>query len=182
MGRPAKPNAIRKLEGNREHRPLRNEANHAPGIPDKPKGISAAASAVWDRLVADMDPQILRLADRCALWHLCEDEAILAQAYSELWKATKVAKNAAGLSTNVDTDRRKLPGEILPFLSTADGRGVMTAIRDLAHRTITERREFGLTPSSRTRVGTDKKAGTGDPLDDVVFGQHAEAIRMPKPN
>ena len=49
----------------------------------------------------------------------------------------------------------------MALLSMQNGRLVMAAIRDLAARTIVERREFGLTPSSRTRIAAAAELGVG---------------------
>jgi hypothetical protein len=86
LGPPPKPNALRIAEGLAGHRPLRRELAHARGLPLKPKGMSAAASKCWDRLIADLDPQTLRRADQDALRALAEDEALLWDAYLGLRK------------------------------------------------------------------------------------------------
>jgi hypothetical protein len=45
----------------------------------------------------------------------------------------------------------------------------MNAIRDLGARVLIERREFGLTPSSRTRISTQGE-GSIDPLEMKLCG------------
>ena len=49
------PTKIRILNGNPSRRPLLlNEPQFAPGIPDRPTGMSAGARKHWDELVGEM--------------------------------------------------------------------------------------------------------------------------------
>ncbi len=48
-------------------------------------------------------------------------------------------------------------------MSMTSGRLAMNAIRDIAGRVIIQRREFGLTPSSRTRI----TGSTDDSIDSL---------------
>jgi P27 family predicted phage terminase small subunit len=174
-----KPSELRKLEGLRAHRPLpENEPQYPSRLPRKPKKISAAASKIWDELVAEMGGvAILRSVDRRALWQLCEDEAILAEAYDGLWKLSAMLRKKA------EAEGKTLPaGPVAALLTMTNGRVAMAAIRDLAARTIVERREFGLTPASRTRVTSDSRQNAQDPLDDAIFNRDVELLVLPKPN
>lgn len=146
-----KPTGVRVLEGCRAHRPLpENEPQYPPGIPFKPKRISRQARVVWDELVAEMAPaNVLRNVDQRALWQLAEDESLLAEAYSGLWKMVKALQDKA------KSEGKELPGgPLFALVSMTSGRLAMNAIRDLGARVLIERREFGLTPSSRTRINT----------------------------
>ena len=146
-----KPTGVRVLEGCRAHRPLpENEPQYPPGIPFKPKRISRQARVVWDELVAEMAPaNVLRNVDQRALWQLAEDESLLAEAYSGLWKMVKALQDKA------KSEGKELPGgPLFALVSMTSGRLAMNAIRDLGARVLLERREFGLTPSSRTRINT----------------------------
>jgi phage terminase small subunit len=142
---------VRVLEGCRAHRPLpENEPQYPPGIPSKPKRISRQAKVVWNELVAEMAPaNVLRSVDERALWQLAEDEALLSEAYSGLWKMIRALQDKAKV------EAKELPGGALfALVSMTSGRLAMNAIRDLAARVLVERREFGLTPASRTRIST----------------------------
>lgn len=92
-----KPTGVRVLEGCRAHRPLpENEPQYPPGVPVKPKTMSRPAKLVWDELVREMAPaNVLHSVDQRALWQLTEDEALLSEAYSGLWKMTKALENKA---------------------------------------------------------------------------------------
>ncbi len=150
-----KPTGVRVLEGCRAHRPLpENEPHYPPGIPAKPKKISRQAQRVWEELVVEMAPaNVLRGVDRRALWQLAEDEALLSEAYAGLWKMIRAVEDKA------KKEGKELPGgPLFALVSMTSGRLAMNAIRDLGARVLIERREFGLTPSSRTRIST---AGDG---------------------
>jgi YaaC-like Protein len=81
---------------------------------------------------------ILRSVDRRALWHLCEDEALIAEAYAGIWKTVRALKKKA------KTEGKELPaGAVMSMLSMTSGRMAMSAVRDLSTRAIIQRREFG---------------------------------------
>jgi serine/threonine protein kinase len=174
-GRLPKPNAQRIREGMRGHRPLRNEPNHAAGSPTRPKGMSAAAARIWNRLVETMDPLILRQTDQDALMALCEDEALLAQSYSGLWKMAKAIEKKAAAE-----GRPLVAGPVAALLTLPQGRFALAAIRDVAHRLIIERREFGLSPSARCRLDAGSVANIEDALDDAIFNQKSQLFVLPK--
>src|SRR5689334_16216791 len=68
---------LRLLEGSPAHRPLpAPRAQHAAGVPERPKGMTAAARRIWDGYV-DQLAGSLRLVDGFALQRLCEDVAEL---------------------------------------------------------------------------------------------------------
>jgi phage terminase small subunit len=169
-----KPTELRKLEGLAAHRPLpQNEPKYRPGLPDKPKRMSPGAKKIWDELVDEMaGALILRSVDQRALWHLCEDEAILEEAYAGIWKMV------AALKKKAKAEGKELPaGAVMSMLSMTSGRLAMSSVRDLSVRAIIQRREFGLTPSSRTRVetldyplGGGTGARIGDPLEMKLCG------------
>lgn len=164
-----KPTAVRKMEGNPSRRPLpSNEPQYPTGAPDRPKKISRRAKPIWDDLINEMDGiGVLCRVDQRALWQLAEDECILAEAYQGIWKMV------ASIETKAKTEGKKLPGgPIFQILNMPSGRLAMTAIRHLANRVIIERREFGLTPSSRSRIelNSDGAGGLVDPLEMKLCG------------
>ena len=155
-----KPTGVRVLEGCRAHRPLpENEPQYPPGIPAKPKKMSRPAQRVWEELVDEMAPaNVLRSVDQRALWQLAEDEALLAEAYAGLWRMIKAVEDKA------KKEGKELPGgPLFALVSMTSGRLAMNAIRDLGARVLIERREFGLTPSSRTRL-----EATAEPAMDIL--------------
>jgi P27 family predicted phage terminase small subunit len=147
-----KPTAIRRLEGNPSHRPLpTNEPMYPSVIPRKPKKLSTSAKTIWDELVAEMaNIGILSSVDGRALASLCEDEALLENAYQGIWSMARSLKKEA------KAQGKKIPsGEIVVLMAMKNGRMAMNALHHLSTRVIIERREFGLTPSARTRIMVD---------------------------
>lgn len=169
-----KPSELRKLEGMAGHRPLpANEPQYPLGLPAKPKRMSPGARKIWDKLVDEMaGAYILRSVDQRALWHLCEDEAFLDEAYAGVWKMVNALKRKA------KKENKDLPaGAVMALLTMTSGRMAMGVIRDLSIRAVIQRREFGLTPSSRSRVEALEGAGLrgsvaagGDPLEMKLCG------------
>ena len=165
-GRLPKPTDVRRLEGNPGHRTLpKREPKYSRGLPDKPR-MSPAAKKVWDELVDEMAASsVLRRVDRRALWQLSEDEAILAAIYDGLWKM------AARLKQQAEAEGKDLPaGAMMSMLTMKTGRLAMASLRDLAARVIIERREFGLTPSSRSRIEVDAEASGIDSIELKLCG------------
>jgi phage terminase small subunit len=136
--------------------------------------MSAGAKRIWDQLVDEMaGAYILRSVDQRALWHLCEDEALIEEAYAGIWKMV------ASLKKRAKTEGKTLPaGAVMAMLSMTSGRMAMSSIRDLSVRAVIQRREFGLTPSSRSRVealgDASFRGGTSggpvDPLESKLCG------------
>jgi Phage terminase, small subunit len=148
--------------------PLRalHEPRYEPGLPPKPKRMSAPAKRIWDDLVDEMaGAAVLGRVESRALWQLAEDEALLEHVYSGLWKMARMLRNQAA------KEGKELPaGEIMALLGMKSGRLVMATIRDLAARVIVERREFGLTPSSRSRVEVVDQGTAMDTLEMKLCG------------
>jgi hypothetical protein len=137
--------------------------------------MSKGAARIWDRLLEDMDPLVLRQTDRDALVALCEDQDLLDGSYLGLRRMVEVVRKKAA------AERKELPaGPLAAVLLMTNGRLALAAIRDLAARVIIRQREFGLSPASRTRIDA---GGTGEndfnELDNAIF--HQKAIRLVPP-
>lgn len=167
MGRrgfPPKPRALRIIEGNPGRRPLNDDEPWYPDVlPAKPTTISAKASPIWDEKIDQMaNVGVLREVDGRALWHLCEDEALLSEAYRGLWKLVRSVDKQA------KKENRTLPaGPLMAVFGMKGGRQTMAAMRDLSARVIVQRREFGLTPSARTRIQIDSASGGQGGMDSL---------------
>ena len=165
-GRLPKPSGVRILEGNRGRRPLpANEPQYSSALPSPPEKISPPARKVWDDLVKEMaSARVLRRVDKRALWHLAEDEALVSEAYAGLWQMMEA------LTEEAKRNNKKLPaGPVFGLLGMTQGCLAMAAIRDLSSRVIIERREFGLTPSSRMRIDAGDNSGM-DALEAKLCG------------
>ncbi len=110
--------------------------------------MSTAAKKVWNGLVDEMaTAQVLRRADALALEHLCEDQALLIEARVGL------RKMLAQIKAKFKAEEKDLPGNALVMLmQDIKGRRMMSSIRELSTQVIIQRREFGLTPASNSRV------------------------------
>lgn len=158
-GRLPKPVGERELDGNPGRRPLPKEPEYERALPVKPAKMSAAAKRIWNELVPEMyGGRVLRKVDRRALFQLAEDEALLEAAYAGVWKMQRALKGQA------KKEGKPLPARpLFALLGMKPGRLAMSCLRDLAARVIIERREFGLTPSSRARLDVGGH-GLADPI------------------
>lgn len=147
------------MEGNRARRPLpQNEPRYETGVPVQPSGMSLAAKKIWLSLVSQMLPSgVLRVVDAFALAQLCEDQAML----DNLRRGMEAM--AQELSKQAKAKKQMLPGGPMVALSrTVEGRRTLSTIREVSAQIILQRREFGLTPASNSRV---HGAGPGTPMD-----------------
>ena len=92
------------------------------------------------------------------------ESRILLKAYAGLWKMIRAIEDKA------KSEGKELPGgPLFALISMTSGRLAMNAIRDLGARVLIERREFGLTPSSRTRISAPSD-GSMDSLEMKLCG------------
>lgn len=167
-GPPPKPTAVRIREGNRGHATFNpNEPSYTAGIPERPI-LSAGARKLWDSLVGELASSgVLRLVDAGALAQLCEDSAMLETLRKGLATQVREIEKAA------KEKKKPLPGGALIALArTNEGRRVLAAMREIAGQIIVQRREFGLTPASSTRINAAGGPGglAGDPLERALCG------------
>lgn len=95
-GRPAKPSAIKKLEGNPGKRALNKTEPVASGQPAPPKTMSKAAVAVWKRVVGSMPLGVWTGADENLLAAYCEAAALHHEAADTLKTEPKVTIGSTG--------------------------------------------------------------------------------------
>lgn len=128
--------------------------------------MSAGARRAWDELVVEMAPGVLRPVDRGALASLCEDLAmleILRRGLREM--ASEIARQAKKQGKSV------VGGPMVHLSRTIEGRRTLSTIRELAGQLLVQRREFGLTPASNSRVETSGVNGSlMDPLEAALCG------------
>src|SRR5947199_8276110 len=128
-----KPTSIKRLEGNPGKRKL-NELEPTPkaGAPECPDYLDEVARREWDRLTAILvSMKVLTEADYIALANLC-------QAYSTLMNAQK-QMNKTGILYKSKTG----------YIQQSPLLGIIHTQTTIVNNLL---REFGLTPSSRTRV------------------------------
>ncbi len=156
------------INGNPSRRPLpANEPQFAPGVPKRPKAMSAGARKEWNDLVGELASSgVLRLVDAGALAMLCEDLAML----DTLRKG--LAAQAGEITRKAKEKQQQITGNALTVLSrSTEGRRTLSTIRELSAQIIIQRREFGLTPSSSARVQASwQGAQFIDPLEAALCG------------
>ena len=149
-GRKPKPTVLKLIEGNPGKRRLNDREPVPPdGMPDPPEFLDAEARAEWDRtskVLADMG--LLTKADRSALAAYCV-------AYSRWVQAeAQVAK----YGTIVKSPEEGFPMKS-PYRTVADQ--ALEAMRKLMV-------EFGLTPSSRSRIRVPEGGQAADEFEAFV--------------
>lgn len=135
-GRKPKPTKIKKLEGNRGKRKL-NEKEPMPeiAIPDCPPHLEGEAKAEWNRITNELHIMgLLARADRAALVSYCV-------AWADFVKAMH----------HIEED-----GEVIQSSKGGYYQNPWVSIKNSAmDRMLKISAEFGMTPSSRTRLQVD---------------------------
>jgi P27 family predicted phage terminase small subunit len=136
-GPPPKPSALKAAEGNPGHRKLAADAFLPPREPDAPEWLGPAAREVWAGLIDHlMDLGVLQLSDQLLLAQLCDAVAILLEARSML-EAMPFGKRLLVQEGQHKLFRRN------PLMQIINDQRII--IQRLAA-------EFGMSPSSRTRL------------------------------
>lgn len=155
MGRrgPApKPTALKLVQGTyRADRAPNNEPMPEPAVPSCPSWLGREAKREWRRIVPELEQLgLLSRIDRSALAAYC-------QAYGEWWEMEReIQKNGRVQVTDTGYE------VIRPCV------GIRDRALDRMYRYL---REFGLSPSSRTRVSVpEKKEGSGNAFLDALAG------------
>lgn len=153
-GRPKKPTALRKLEGNPSKRPYpKNEPQPDLSIPDCPDWLLPEAKEEWERVAPQLNKLgLLTQLDRTALAAYCQSYAKWAEA--ERWL--------------------KEHGPVYPILNE-DGsvRYLQQAPQvGIANQCLKQIRafcsEFGLSPASRCRIELPSGKGEDKFLDQLI--------------
>jgi P27 family predicted phage terminase small subunit len=133
-GRKPKPTTLKLLAGNPGHRPLNDSEPQAPeGIPDCPDFLDDVAKSEWSRVCEDLQRMgVLSTVDRPSIAAYCVT-------YSRWVEAERHVKQH-GLIVKSPTKGIPMPN---PFLWVAT-----SAMAELRKWLV----EFGLTPSSRSRI------------------------------
>lgn len=136
-GRPPKPTALKKLQGNPGKRPLNKaEPKLAAALPSCPRHLSREARKEWHRVSKELyEAGLLTMVDRAALAGYC-------QAWGR-W--VNAERDLANQSLTLTTEKGySYPNPLLGIAKTAlaEMHTFMAA--------------FGMTPSSRSKVTIDK--------------------------
>jgi P27 family predicted phage terminase small subunit len=149
-GRKPKPTLLKMLDGNPGKRPLnQREPVALQGLPAPPEWLDEVAKAEWERVIPDLaEMGVLSRADRPALAAYCT-------AWSRWVEAEGMVKK---FGTIVKSPEKGFPMKS-PYLSIADQ--ALETMRKLLV-------EFGLTPSSRSRIRAGGADGPGDEFDQFL--------------
>lgn len=149
-GRKPKPTELKRLAGNPGKRPLNpSEPQLKPALPQVPRHLDVEARREWRRVVRELHQAgLLTRVDRAALAAYC-------QAYSRWTHAS-----------------RELDGEPLTLV-TASGYRYPNPLLGIQNNALETMRkfmtEFGMTPSSRSRVKAEKVDDEPDELERLLF-------------
>jgi P27 family predicted phage terminase small subunit len=145
-GRKPKPTAIKLLSGNPGKRPLpKNDIKPAPEVPRPPSILQGLARKEWRRIAPLLyDAGLLTQIDVPALATYCQVYGRWCEAEEELRRSETVIKSTKGQPM------------VSPFLKVAN-----TAWQQLTRMLI----EFGMSPSSRSRVTVAVIAKEDDPFE-----------------
>jgi len=152
-GRKPVPRALKILRGNPGKRALgKREPKPLPGVPRMPGHLSARAKAAWKSIGPELDRMgVLTLADAKALELLCD-------AYAE-YRAARDAVEKEGLTYET----------FGPSGSMTRPRPEVAIASDAWRRIAAMLREFGMTPSSRTKVSmADANDKPGNPFAELT--------------
>ena len=143
------PTAILKLRGTyRADRRPDNEPTPEPGIPDPPDLLAGEALIEWDRTTCELNKiGILSHLDLAAVSAYCQAWVRWLAAEKNLAKTGPVVKASSGYPI------------LNPSLTISNK--ALQQVRRLAC-------ELGLTPSARTRISLDLKAGEPTALDKLL--------------
>ena len=157
-GPPPQPTHLRVLRGNPGKRRInRREPKPPPGVPSCPRWLNAEAKRAWRETAAVLrEMRILSRADRDALVSYC-------LTYAQM-KSAQEFLDQHGLVYPLRDEAGKIK-YMAPFPQVAIVRSCLQAMRAY-------QQEFGMTPSSRTRVET---------IPDLYMDPDEERFFGPKP-
>lgn len=144
-GRKPKPTSLKRLEGNRGKRPLNISEPKFSGTPLRPEHLDETARKEWDRISVELTSAgLLTSVDRAAL-----------SAYCAAWSRwVNAEENIQKFGAVIKSPKSGFP-IANPFV------GIANTSLTLMHKFLIE---FGMTPSSRSRISVGSPTGSGDPF------------------
>jgi P27 family predicted phage terminase small subunit len=145
-GRKPKPTVTKALEGNAGKRPPNDrEPRPRAGVIRMPPHLEGEAAEEWSRISAELKAAgVLTMLDAAALAAYCQAWGRWVEAETQLRKHGPVVKSPSGYPIQN------------PYLAIANG-----AMKQMLAFMV----EFGLTPSSRSRIRAEPDAPAGDDFD-----------------
>ncbi len=150
------PSNLLKLRGSWRGNANPNEPQPDSGVPSKPEGLGPIADTVWDTMSEQLlAMRVLTVADGYAL-----------EVLARTWEKWQEAEDSLTKHGNVFPIRN--PDGTLKYLQQSPYVGIA---RHLGDQLIKLLREFGLTPSARTRIAA-APVEEGDPLQALLARRH----------
>ncbi len=152
-----KPTALKKLDGDiHKERWNVNEPKPQLGRPTCPSFLSGSARYEWRRIVPELEILgLLSQIDRAALAGYCQSYGRWADAEKELNKLSAMGEKKSRLLYRVSNGNLV----INPLISVAN-----KAMESMKGFLV----EFGMTPSSRTRLNTSSGDDDRDPMEQAL--------------
>lgn len=139
-GRPPKPTALKKLEGNPGHRKLpTNEPQPTPGIPSRPEWLAPEAKREWSRVAPELERMgLIAHVDRAMFAGFCQSWALYVEMVQDL--------RENGTTFTTDKGYQGPRPEVALMFKSLDAMRRISAL-------------FGLTPADRGRIhlGVDEQ-------------------------
>jgi len=156
-GRKPKPTKLKLIEGNPGKRPLNlNEPKPNPNIPECPDWLLDDAKEEWKRMSVTLQKLgMLTFIDKAAFMGYC-------QAYAK-WKKAEEFIKQHGFTYKFpkkDKEGNVISIYIAPFPEVGIARAALEQVRQFCS-------EFGLTPSSRTRLSMKPDSEDEEPMAKV---------------
>lgn len=155
MGRPPKPTNLKILEGNPGKRPLpKNEPKPKPLAPKRPAWLTGEGKKMWERLSPELERLgLLTVIDGEAFTAACQcwKTYVDCQRFLKKNGLTHTYTNTQGAENEVERPEVRI------------GQKALDQFRSFCS-------EFGLTPSSRTRIEVRPAEGEDDPMEALLSG------------
>jgi P27 family predicted phage terminase small subunit len=153
-GRAPQPTKLKLVHGNPGKRPLNTKEPKPPRTrPERPDWLTGEARTAWDELAPLLDSMGVltsidgnALARYCKLWGRWVTLSAAIEKHGEVYPTKDKNGNPLGL-------------RILPQVRIVES--LSAELRQLD-------REFGLTPSARSRIDADPQTVSRDPLQDII--------------
>lgn len=151
-GRKPKPTALKLIDGNPGKRPINGrEPRFAAELPEPPAFLDAEGRREWNRIALELYQQgVLTGVDRAALAAYCSWWSLFVKASTEMEEFGLMQTSESG------------------YESPSGWVNIKKQASEQMHKFMTE---FGLTPSSRSRIKLPDKAQEDDPL--LLFNRSA---------
>jgi P27 family predicted phage terminase small subunit len=163
----ALPPYLRLVTGNRGKRRINKKApDPAPAMPAVPTHLSDEAKVEWGRIANELhDMGVLTRLDRAALAAYCQAWSDWVEAENHLRTFGKVVHSPVKTTIKQKRNGQKVTETSGGYPIQSPYLAIRNKSLELMHKFLSE---FGLSPSSRTRVNADGKPPAKDPAQKYI--------------